>query len=761
MLASVAEGDLMTEEDLEARVWTAMDAKRGHAPQGLETLTGVLEELGIQVPARLIGRYADPKHGDHFVPDQLGSFMVALGGTRNVRRVVDPWCGIGQVAAAMAAAFPGAEVVGITSETHSERLLKRIDTHVSWTQGDVVHDVTLLGTSNDLVVCVPPFNARVAQDKSKGRSEVLGERLLEQCVQSLSPDGQALFVLTRSSWTSSSRARWQTAIAKAGYHVRACFSVPAGWFAPNTGIPTILIQVAAGKPSEIFVAEVPGQQDAFSLVLTNLSKKRSSRDARLGRWVASEGFVSLDRLILAERIEELGRRLGSRRVLGDIARIQAWQAGDEPLSNSVLLPASGSTAQSVSWGAAEDTLRGRYWAIAPQEDVLLPEYLVRYLNSELGQLVRQHIGAGATVSRSDMADVLAAPIYLPDLETQRGAIRVSQKIGTLVSELTELNEKLWSRPREYRTQEESLVRINHEDRFEQWLESLPFPLATILWLYVTQSRPREAVDTLLHFFEAYAEFWATSLLSMFLRDTEGRNQWNAQIGDLLRKQNQSLDHASFGTWMAIVQFLTSQGRAMWADQADGRPWVLRQGAINNPRTIDLLFNKKLQQVLGVVNGLRNTWKGHSGVVSDDVAETQLATLRKHLGDVRSEIGENWAGYVLYRAGELRFNEGVFTVQAERVMGTRAPFAVESLEVISPTESGKLHLVGTGTRDALPLLPLVRLMPSPKTASNACYFYNRKTKDGVRFVSYHFAEDSDVTQSFDDTAQVVARFAGTT
>ena len=47
------------------------------------------------------------------------------------------------------------------------------------------------------------------------------------------------------------------------------------------------------------------------------------------------------------------------------------------------------------------------------------------------------------------------------------------------------------------------------------------------------------------------------------------------------------------------------------------------------------------------------------------------------------------------------------------------------------------------------------MPSPKTALNACYFYNRRTKDGVRFVSYHYAEDSDVTQSFEDTARAVA------
>lgn len=49
--------------------------------------------------------------------------------------------------------------------------------------------------------------------------------------------------------------------------------------------------------------------------------------------------------------------------------------------------------------------------------------------------------------------------------------------------------------------------------------------------------------------------------------------------------------------------------------------------------------------------------------------------------------------------------------------------------------------------------------TPRSAMNACYFYNRKTKDGVRFVSYHFAEDSDVTDDFRDVAVVVESLSG--
>lgn len=35
------------------------------------------------------------------------------------------------------------------------------------------------------------------------------------------------------------------------------------------------------------------------------------------------------------------------------------------------------------------------------------------------------------------------------------------------------------------------------------------------------------------------------------------------------------------------------------------------------------------------------------------------------------------------------------------------------------------------------------MPSPSREQNACYFYNRVEKEGVRWISYHFEKEADV------------------
>jgi len=53
-----------------------------------------------------------------------------------------------------------------------------------------------------------------------------------------------------------------------------------------------------------------------------------------------------------------------------------------------------------------------------------------------------------------------------------------------------------------------------------------------------------------------------------------------------------------------------------------------------------------------------------------------------------------------------------------------------------------------------LLPLFIVVPSPPSAENACYFYNRIGPDGTRFVSYHFEAQGEILDKFEDTSEVI-------
>ena len=70
--------------------------------------------------------------------------------------------------------------------------------------------------------------------------------------------------------------------------------------------------------------------------------------------------------------------------------------------------------------------------------------------------------------------------------------------------------------------------------------------------------------------------------------------------------------------------------------------------------------------------------------------------------------------------------------------------------IVPMDDGALHLLDPDGERALKLLAFVRVMPSPKTEANACYFYNRRQASNQKFVSYHFEADSEIEEFHADT-----------
>ena len=45
--------------------------------------------------------------------------------------------------------------------------------------------------------------------------------------------------------------------------------------------------------------------------------------------------------------------------------------------------------------------------------------------------------------------------------------------------------------------------------------------------------------------------------------------------------------------------------------------------------------------------------------------------------------------------------------------------------------------------ALELVPLIRVIAGVKTGEDAVYFYNRRVRDGVRWVSYHFSGEPEL------------------
>ena len=117
---------------------------------------------------------------------------------------------------------------------------------------------------------------------------------------------------------------------------------------------------------------------------------------------------------------------------------------------------------------------------------------------------------------------------------------------------------------------------------------------------------------------------------------------------------------------------------------------------------------------------------------------------------------NWDRYELIRPGILRHSKGRYIYSTERVMGIRTPFESRSIELEHPLEDGRLHLIGLEEHEALELKPFICLRPSPPTAANACYFYNRRKPGKIRLVSYHFEDESELWEPPDDIGETLAQ-----
>jgi len=296
----------------------------------------------------------------------------------------------------------------------------------------------------------------------------------------------------------------------------------------------------------------------------------------------------------------------------------------------------------------------------------------------------------------------------------------------------------------------------HEEGFLPSVESLPFPLASILWAYHAEVDSRAKIDYLLKFFEALAQFAAAVQLSAYRSDREffdaHRAAWFGT--DPGNPGPADFRIASFGTWVNLSRRLAKTGRRLLSGES-GTPDCYELFAAHDRDLVELFTSKKLFEVLMPASGYRNAWAGHGGVPGQAEQDRRLSALQDLLGQSRGLIGTAFETWILLKPGSFTYADGIFNLTCTSLMGTRSTFRKQQLEVGQPLDSGRLYLLNTGSMRALELVPLIRVIAGLKTGEDAVYFYNRRTREGVRWVSYHFAAEPELTLNDHDVDELLA------
>lgn len=302
-------------------------------------------------------------------------------------------------------------------------------------------------------------------------------------------------------------------------------------------------------------------------------------------------------------IEEQYRKVGIRRqVLGGFALAinftnEAKGFEFEEYSNTIYIPLHSTSEVTTTISQRRSKQPYNYAQIVLDPNKAIAHYVARFFNQDVGQSIRSQITAGSSSVRILKRKIFQLPVYLPNRDTQAKTIEVDTKITNIINEFQLLQNTAWTKPSSLKNIVSSLNTYKREESFSIWLNSLPFPLASIVWLYnnTFEKDYKRKYEILLHFFEALSEFMANILLSAIIAEESLFKEKCQQLQSLLPLA--SLEKATFGTWVKIFEYLAKEGRKMLHGSLENQDHCATIFRTKNRETLDMLFSKGIIEIL--------------------------------------------------------------------------------------------------------------------------------------------------------------------
>ena len=752
-------------------LWGLLDRQRGRNEPDLRYVLSLAVEAGMQptVDDALLLSLRLGNRGEWMCPAFISDFITRLARRRCAETVLDPWAGIGALLLTVASGLGKSRSLGIVSNQGLSTCAQSLagGASIDWRVGHPLEILDDLAGPFDLVASCVPLGTPSQTIEMSGphgvstlHDEVGYLALAKACMQ-LGETGLGVFVVGHGFLSRAGKRSVYQSLDHLGLHLAAYINIPEGALRPFTGISTALVALQRQPSPDVFVGELTANQERGQALVDRFTGMRPSSDMATGVLIPARDLRQYRAMSSAQLASRLAHSQGLQgRPLSDVTEEVVLgstlkQSNFQDKENAVYVPVLGHSVAVTS--RADFTAKpSNYAQLVVRPEVADPRFFARYLNSPIGIAMRDGAMSGAFIPRISQAGLEDIVVYLPELSVQQVVVAMDEKLAGLTTEVDELRRSLWARPRSCSDLAHRLKKLNREDRFEDWLEELPFPLASVLWsFHAVEEDPKEQCERLGLYFEALAEFVATVFVSAFSTDPMLiAEEWTAIRRDL-DEHHLSLERSSFGTWVTISARLSKAARTLLSGRPEDREMCLRLFRRSNPEPVEALCSPALISTLQAANTRRNLG-AHGGASGDAEAEARLSVLSDLLGKSRRAMAAVWTDWQLVQPVSMKKRDGVYRVLALRVMGPWTPFKQCKLILAEDPETDRLCLLGDQESACLELLPFVRVMASPATAMNACYFFNREEGGRCRYVSYHFEQESEVTDLFPDAADALRR-----
>jgi len=758
-------------------IWGIADSMRGGRERlSVGSLVRKSKEAGISIGVQellfIMQRFA-PADAGHIVPTGVAEFVSKLLEPASPQTILDTWAGVGLLAIPLNQHLRPENCEAFSPNIADYEIFQIIEgaTDINIQCGDPLSMLVQSPDRYDAIVGNLPYGkrsreplvVRVGAEDRRVNDDYGNLLILQSCLR-LTENGLCAFIVPNSFFFASrGKGKARSTFEELGFLVTAAIELPAGTFHPMTSLTTHIVVIQKSSDTRLFTAKyVPDSKHQLEL-FKNLAARLEGKSPSLGRLVPAATFHGFSTVEFAEKLQEQSRHMGLQpysfsEVVLELNTPPSHSDFDgfPEKPNAVYLPQMASTYAATSQELLPKRLKS-YFQIVINPEVADAEFLAGLLNTQFGQLWRDVLRTGATIPRISKKSLEEATFYLlpaSSRKTQRKVVDCHRVISALKSELNEIENTLWTRPANIDKVLTTLRMVNREDRFEDWIDTLPFPLASILWACYTQGGSyRERYLRKIQFFEALSEFLSVILLSAFSSNLALWRSVKDKLREVLAKPGLSFEKATFGTWKSVVEVLSAETRRLLDREAEMCFELFRT---RNRELIESIASISLVRVIQNANSLRNDYSGHTGAVGETKAKAVNEEFDQYIKTLRETFGVCWGNYELFLPDTGIFKAGVYYYNGWKVMGAKTPFKSEALELDEAMEDGYLHLKSPGERQTLKLLPLVKVMPSPKTEENACYFYNRQQKDGIRFLSYHFESDSEILQEFPDVGEALQK-----
>ncbi|MCB1092809.1 MAG: N-6 DNA methylase, partial [Verrucomicrobiae bacterium] len=499
----------------------------------------------------------------------LSRFMARLGAIGGGNAVIDPACGAGLLLAMAEEELGHSDAIfGIDLNRDIAEIARLVvPRSAEIANADSLDEGLALASMYDLVISEPPFNAPLSRPyKPAPALKNVGEALLHRFSGRLSLSGRGVFLFPPSCVGEKGKKLWDS-LRENKVYLRALIHVPSGHL-KSTAIDSYIVVVDRIPRDEIFTAQFSVDDALITEILGNYEAHRSGSIAAQGRLVNLSEFRGFKALEASERLKVHAKRAGLLpiRMRDLIVKHEVLKNSSETvddLSNDLYLPLAGRCRAVLQPG--EITSKTVPIArLVLNETLADARFVAASLNREVGKWFLESVTLPTFgIRRIGLEQLLDATFYLPERSTQEKVMSSMSKVIALRAELDEIETSIWSHPTRIEKEVKQLRKLNHQDSFDGWVETIPFPLASILWLFHASGDSRkDKIEILLHFFEGLAEFWATIYLSAAKTDREFWADHASGLHETVQKAKLSFDLATFGLWKCVLEYFSKKFREL-------------------------------------------------------------------------------------------------------------------------------------------------------------------------------------------------------